>query len=131
MTLPPQKEKLFPLEGRTARFGEAVINFCKVLAPTHVNRPLISHLIRSATSIGANYAEANAASSKKDFSNRILLCKRESQETKHWLRMIATAQPEQKEKLRELWQECQELTFIFGKITSTLRRSDSTRNSTT
>jgi len=64
--------------------------------------------------------EANAASSKKDFKNKIFICKKKTQETKHWLRMIAKCLPERKEGIRKLWKECQELTLIFQKITSSL-----------
>jgi four helix bundle protein len=59
---------------------------------------------------------ANNASSKKDFKNKIFICKKEAQETKHWLRMMAQAVPDKKEEIRKLWQECQELTLIFQKI---------------
>ena len=65
--------------------------------------------------------EANAASSKKDFQNKIFIWKKEAQETKHWLRMIAKCFPERKEGVRKLWQEAQELTMIFQKITTSLR----------
>jgi len=118
-----QTDKSFDLEERTAKFGESVIIFCRSLKQDAITRPLISQIIRSATSIGANYMEANGASSKKDFANKIFLCKKEAQETKHWLRMLAKAEPEEQEKIRILWKECQELTLIFQKITSTLRRN--------
>lgn len=59
--------------------------------------------------------EANGASSKKDFLNKIFICKKEAQESKHWLRMIAVMFPERKEELRQHWQEAQELTLIFQK----------------
>ncbi len=65
--------------------------------------------------------EANAASSRKDFQNKIFICKKEAQETKHWLRMIAEYLPERKEDIRNLWRESQELTMIFQKITGSLR----------
>jgi four helix bundle protein len=65
--------------------------------------------------------EANGASSKKDFANKIYICKKEAQETKHWLRMLAIGVPEEKEHIRTLWRECQELTLIFQKITSSLK----------
>ena len=86
-----------------------------------ISGPLINQLVRSGTSIGANYMEANAASSRKDFANKIFICKKEAQETKHWLRMLAKCLPDRKEELRKLWSEVQELTLIFQKITSTLR----------
>ena len=111
----------YDLEERTAKFGENIIDFCKSINQDAINRPIISQLIRSSTSIGANYMEANAASSRKDFTNKIFICKKECQETKHWLRMIAKSNPEKKEEIKKLWQECQELTLIFQKITSSLK----------
>ena len=70
----------FDLEERTAKFGEEIILFCKSLKQDVITRPLINQLIRSGTSIGANYCEANNASSKKDFRNKIFICKKEAQE---------------------------------------------------
>ncbi|MDO8559465.1 MAG: four helix bundle protein [bacterium] len=87
-------KRAYDLEERTAKFGELVVQFCQTVRHDTVTRPIISQLVRSATSIGANYMEANGASSRKDFTNKIFTCKKEAQETKHWLRMIATAIPE-------------------------------------
>ena len=103
----------YDLEERTAKFGEEVIRFVKGLEKSTVNRSLIDQLTRSATSIGANYMEANHASSKKDFRNKISICRKEANETKHWLRMIAEANPESKVDSRKLWKEAHELTLIF------------------
>ena len=112
----------FTLEKRTAVFGENVLKTLKTLPIDTFTKPLISQLIRSATSVGANYCEANGASSKKDFRNKIHICKKEVQETKHWLRMLSAIidSATKKETLRILWQEAQELTLIFGKITGTM-----------
>ncbi len=117
-------EKQYDLEERTARFGESVIRFCRSLSQDVIMKPLISQIIRSATSVGANYCEANGASSKKDFRNKIHICKKEIQETKHWLRMISTASPDKSESARDIWKEAQELTLIFGKILSSIRESE-------
>jgi len=73
----------YDLEERTAIFGENVIDFIKSLEKNEINKPLINQIIRSATSIGANYMEANQASSKKDFKNKIRICQKEANETKH------------------------------------------------
>jgi len=113
--------KIYNLEDRTAKFGERVIVFCKRIKIDTISRPLINQIVRSSTSIGANYMEANGASSKKDFKNKICICRKEAQETKHWLRMIATYAPEEKEEIRKLWQEAQELTMIFQKILNSAR----------
>ncbi len=114
-------DKKYDLEERTAKFGEAVILFCKDLKQDAISRPLISQLIRSATSIGANYQEANGASSRKDFQNKIFICKKEAQETRHWLRMLLGYFEDKQEIISKLAQECHELVLIFQKITSTLR----------
>jgi four helix bundle protein len=106
----------YNLEERTAVFGENVIDFARLLPKNEITRPLISQIVRSATSVGANYMEANQASSRKDFKNKIAICKKESNETKHWLRMISRANQDKKEECRNLWKESHELTLIFAKI---------------
>ena len=106
----------FDLEERTARFGEAVIRFVRKIPKDTINVTLISQLTRAATSIGANYCEADDGVSRKDFRNKIGLCRKESRETKHWLRMIAYANPDNLKESRTLWREAQELTLIFSSI---------------
>ena len=98
-----------------------VIEFCQSVKQDTISKPLISQFIRSSTSVGANYMEANGASSRKDFANKIFICKKEAQETKHWLRMLAKCFPDKRDDLSKIWQEAQELTMIFQKITSSLR----------
>lgn len=111
----------YDLEERTIKFGEDVIKFCKTLRLDTISKPIVSQIVRSSTSIGANYMEANNASSRKDFQNKIFICKKECQETKHWFRMIEACFPDKKEDLKLLLNENQELLMIFQKITNTLR----------
>jgi four helix bundle protein len=118
----------YNLEERVAKFGENVIHFCRTVRQDVITKPIISQLVRSATSVGANYMEANCASSKKDFRNKIFICKKEAQETKHWLRMLAVGLPENREQIRRLWQETHELTLIFQKITASLDRNKAVGN---
>lgn len=115
----------YDLEERTAKFGENIIKFCQGIKQDTITKPLINQLIRSGTSIGANYMEANAASSRKDFKNKIHICKKEAQETKHWLRMIVLCVYDKKVIARDLWKESQELTLIFGKIIFSLNNKNS------
>src|SRR3989338_8282515 len=110
----------YNLEERTAKFGEEIIEFCRSAKQDAITRPIIGQLIRSATSVGANYMEANGASSRKDFKNKIHICKKEVQETMHWLKMIIEYEPNKKEQAMILCKEAQELTFIFGKIISSM-----------
>jgi len=63
----------YPLEERTAKFGENIILFCRTITQDSITRPLLSQLVSSATSIGANYTEANNASSRKDFTKLLLI----------------------------------------------------------
>jgi four helix bundle protein len=110
------KAQRFDLEERTARFGEGVITFAKKIPRNPVTLSLISQLVRSGTSVGANYCEADDAVSKKDFRNKIGTCKKEARETKYWLRMIGGAEPDMKNEARVLWQEAKELHLIFASI---------------
>ncbi len=116
-----KNKREYDLEKRTGKFGEDVILFCRKLPQDTITKPLISQLIRSATSVGANYMEANGASSRKDFKNKIHICKKEIQESKHWLHMVSVAVIDSKEDARIFWKEAQELTLIFGKIISKLK----------
>ncbi len=109
-------DKIYDLEERTAKFGEEIIDFTKLLEKKPVNYPLINQVVRSSTSMGANYMEADCADSKKDFKYKISLCKKEAKETCHWLRMTAKANPEYINQCRKLWKESHELTLIFSKI---------------
>lgn len=111
----------YDLEERTARFGENVISFSLTIKENNVTGSVIHQLVRSATSIGANYSEADDAESKKDFKHKIGICKKESRETKHWLRMLSVALPESKEKIAKLWQEAKELNLIFNSINNKLK----------
>jgi four helix bundle protein len=116
MTKAPPSRVEYDLEERTAHFGEALIAFAKTIPLTAITRSLVSQLVRSATSVGANYVEADDADSKKDFKFKIGLCRREARETKHWLRMIVAAQPELCEPAKPLWKEAREHNLIFGAI---------------
>lgn len=112
----------FDLEDRTARFGELVIDLVRKISISPVNKRIIEQLVGSSGSMGANYCEANEAESKKDFEHKIGICKKETKETKHWLRLLARAEPEKKEEIRIIWQECQELMLIFSKILNSCRK---------
>lgn len=110
------QERKFDLEERTSTFGECVIDFAKLIRKDVITLPLISQIVRSGTSVGANYMEADCAESKKDFEHKIGICKKEAKETRYWVRMIVRAVPELKEKSDSLWQEANELQLIFVAI---------------
>jgi len=106
----------YDLHERTALFGEAIIRLAAKIPVTPVSQRMISQLVGAGTSVGANYCEADDADSKKDFRHKIGICRKESKETKYWLRMIVVAAPELRDEARVLWQEAKELNLIFGKI---------------
>lgn len=108
--------KKFDLEERTEKYGENIIEFVKKIPQNPITLPLISQAVRSATSVGANYSEADCAESKRDFIHKLSICKKESKESKHWLRMISKAVPHLKDKAKILWKEVNELNLIFSSI---------------
>jgi four helix bundle protein len=112
----PSDSRVYDLEERTARFGEAVIDFAKTIPQNAVTNRIISQLVAAGTSVGANYVEADDAVSKKDFLKSIGTSRKEARETKHFLRMVARAVPELKLQARELWMEARELHLIFSRI---------------
>lgn len=114
----------YDLEERTAIFGEAVLDFVKELPRNEITRPLINQLVRSGTSIGSNYCEADCAESRKDFVHKIGICKKEAKETRHWLRMITRVIPDTQKQTRKLWQEANELQLIFVSIVRKTREND-------
>ncbi len=119
-----KKRKIYDLEERTAKFGEDIIEFCKILPKNIISIPLIKQITRSGTSVGANYCEADCAETKKDFEHKIGICKKESKETKHWLRMIGKTLPEHINKCRILWKEANELNLIFITIVKNSRNKN-------
>ena len=108
--------KKYDLQERTLKFSKNIILFLKTLPDNQINRPLVNQIIRSATSVGANYREADGAESKKDFKHKISICKKEAKETAYWLQVIAQANPGRQNDCRELWEEAHQLTLIFSSI---------------
>ena len=111
-----QNPKKYDLAERTTKFSQDILDFLRKIPESSITRPLINQLARSGTSIGANYCEADEASSKKDFINKVCISKKETKETKYWLQLIAHAQPNFKDEARILWKEAQELNLILAAI---------------
>jgi four helix bundle protein len=107
---------VFDLGERTAKFGEAIIRFCRGIKQDAVTEPLIRQIVKSGTSVGANYCEADDAISGREFRQKIGTCKKESRESRYWLRMIAAAEAGHAPAARELWKEANELLLIFATI---------------
>jgi len=114
----------YDLEERTAKFGENIIEFAKKIPKNSITLPIISQLVRSGTSVGANYCEADEAESGKDFKHKLGISKKESRETKHWLRMIIKAVPDLEKEAKILWQEAKELSLIFNSIINKIKNKN-------
>ena len=112
-TNPPAPEDLME---RTARFGETIIRFARSIPRNPVNNRLIDQLVGAATSVGANYCEADDAVSGKEFKLKIGTCRKESKESMFFLRMVAAAEENLAVEARVLWREAKELNLIFGAI---------------
>src|SRR5437868_7355499 len=107
---------VYDLEERTARFGEAIIDFARKIPRGPLTDRIINQLVGAGTSVGANYIEADDSVSKKEFLKCIGTCKKESRETRHFLRMVACAVPELQREARDLWLEGKALHLIFARI---------------
>jgi four helix bundle protein len=111
------QNKRYDLEERTAVFAERVRDFCLKLPKSIINNEYIPQLIRSGSSPGANYIEANECIGTKDFAMKIKTCRREAKESAYWLRLIIIDKTEEMEnERRALRQEANEFVLIFTAI---------------
>src|SRR5947199_10788604 len=109
------------LEERTKQFSLSVISFSSSLPRTREGDVLARQLLRSATSIGANYREANRAVSRADFINKIGTVQKEASETQYWLELLIESEIS-KETALALLKEATELLAIFTSIGKKLKQ---------
>jgi len=112
------------LEKRLFNFSINTIFYLRTLSESAENRVIKYQLIKSATSVGANYEEAQGASSKADFTNKVNISLKEVRESNYWLRILNRLNKESIE-LSNLLTESEELKLILGKIVSTSRKKKS------
>ena len=117
------KSEKFDLEERTGRFGEDIIELVKTIPKNSITNPLISQLVRAATSIGANIVEAQAGSSKKDFTNFYNHALKSANETKFWLGLLRDTGKCNAESINQLISETGEVANILGASIITLRKN--------
>ena len=102
---------------RTKVFAVNVVVFIRKIKISFTNKNILDQLLRSSTSVGANYQEASGSGTNNDFKHKINICRKESQETRYWIEVLSEfVNEEQKMELRILWKESDELSKIFGKI---------------
>lgn len=101
---------------RTFNFSEKIIKTVVKLSNNPVNLILRKQVIRSGTSVGANYREACEAESSRDFVHKLRISKKESRETEYWLELMLRTNPDSVTILQELINESKEFTKIFSSI---------------
>jgi four helix bundle protein len=108
--------RTYDLEERSAKFGENVIRLLRTVPQNALTNRIINQLVGCATAVGANYCEADDGLSPRDFRKFIGICRKESKECNHFLRMLATDVPERAPDCRTLYREARELNLIFSSI---------------
>lgn len=111
-----ENSKQYDLEERTLEFAKSTVKFYKELSRTVINGEIGKQLIRAATSVGANYIEANEALGKKDFLMRIKICRKEAKESGYWLKLVEAGDPDLRNEQEMLLRGSTELMKIFGSI---------------
>lgn len=111
-----QATKLFDLEERTLVFSKNILDLTKILQKNTANYEFIGQVIRSSSSIGANYREANDALGKRDFLMRVKISRKEAKETYYWLSLILHNNSDLEDKIVKLITESEELIKIFSRI---------------
>ncbi|PIQ91338.1 MAG: four helix bundle protein [Parcubacteria group bacterium CG11_big_fil_rev_8_21_14_0_20_39_22] len=115
------KTPKYDLEERTAIFAEKIILMLRSIKIDTINRRVADQLIGASGSLAANYYEAVEAESKKDFTHKIGICRKETKEVKLWLRLLLKTNPEKTAEAEEYAKEAHELLLIFSKIVRSSR----------
>ena len=106
----------YDLEERTLEFGKRIIRMCNALPPNIINKNFINQCIRSGTSVGANYREANDAVGRKDFLFRLRIARKEAKETIFWIDLIIENNKAFQKIIESLRNEAIEIKKILSSI---------------
>ena len=111
------------LEQRTKDFALSIIRFVTGLPRNKVTDVLGRQLLRSGTSVGANYREGNRAESRNDFIHKIALVEKEAAESGYWLELLDESGVGDATERRRLLKECNELLAIFTATGKTAKKN--------
>jgi four helix bundle protein len=114
------------LKDRTKRFALQVIRILPILRKTMEARVIAKQLVRSGTSVGANYREAFRGRSRAEFIAKCGDCLRELEETAYWLELLLETDSASRDRLSAVYRECTELIAIFVTILKHSRDSATT-----
>jgi four helix bundle protein len=103
-------------------YGTLIIKICKNLDKTEINRHISNQLLRSGTSVGANYEEACGAQSKADFIHKLQIVLKEIKESMYWLKLIYQSETLKTEKIKKAINETEQISNIIGKSLVTAKR---------
>ena len=117
------KEFSQELEKRTRLFAVSIINLSTLLPNAPEGKVIRNQITKSGTSIGANYREANRSRSRADFKNKIKICESEASETQYWLEVIVESKMLNRDRVKQVQQECNELLALFSSIAKSTRNS--------
>lgn len=117
-----QIDKDRDLPKRTKEYALRIIRLYIALPKSEVARVLGKQLLRSGTSAGAHYAEANHAKSNKDFINKLEGGLQVLNESRYWLELLRDSDTVKADRLQPLIHETSELISIFVKMTTTVKR---------
>ena len=109
------------LEVRTRAFAVASLKFLDALPKKNSTRVVAFQLGKSATSMGANYREANRAESRVDFGHKLQIAMKEASESVYWLEVLSGLYP-MHETIKTLEREAIELRNLLQSISSSARR---------
>jgi four helix bundle protein len=110
------------LKSRTKKFALDIIKFTSNIRATPASTVIGRQLLRSATSVGANYRSACRAQSRPDFIHKINIALGEIDETSYWLELYEASGLIKKELLTGLMKEANELTAIFTASIKTAKK---------
>lgn len=111
----------YDIYDRIFKFDVRVLSLTKFIPKSEENKVIISQLLRSATSMGANSHEADGVATKKDFLHCFTLVRKEGKETLFWLRLLAETNLALKKKMAALIQEAEEIIAIVSRVISKTR----------
>lgn len=115
------EEPPYDLRERTLRFAASIVEYIRGMPGDVASRELGRQLFRSASSIGANFAEADAAESKRDFVHKASIARKEAAETVYWLRLASEIGVE-KASSNMLLDEATQLVRILSAIVNKSRQ---------
>jgi four helix bundle protein len=111
------------LQNRTKQLAISTIQMVRLIKIDLINRNTIYQVLRSSSSVGANYNEALECESKDDFVHKLSICKKEANETRYWLSLLVTTNTTIKTQAELLNQEAMELVKIFAATIATTKRN--------